>query len=310
MYNIVSEEIGYSRVSIYTWRKKYILKGAAALMNMNDNPRGKLPQGEQVSSKTVEQLKAQMQDIQLEIDVQKKDPGADMTVLTNQEKAVIIDAIKDKYSLSILLKKLCISKSSHYYQRHRISFTDKYSELSFKIVELFNINDKRYGYRRIHGLLSNENIRVSEKIVRKIMSEKGLQVKVKRKKKYNSYKGEITPAVPNVINRNFQANFPNQKWLIGIIEFAIPSGKVYLSPIVDFFDGMIPAWRISTTPDANLVNLMLDDAIKTLDVKEHPLVHIDRGCHYRWLVGYPEWKMLVWKDLCRKKVVHQTIQHV
>ena len=205
-----------------------------------------------------------------------------MTVLTNQEKAVIIDAIKDKYSLSILLKKLCISKSSYYYQRQRISFTDKYSELSLKIVELFNMNDKRYGYRRIHGLLSKEYIRVSEKIVRRIMSEKGLQVKAKRKNKYNSYKGEITPAVPNIINRNFKAECPNQKWLTDITEFAIPSGKVYLSPIVDCFDGMIPAWRISTRPDANLVNLMLDDAIKTLGVEERPLVHTDRGCHYRW----------------------------
>jgi len=69
---LVSEEIGYSRASIYTWRKKYILKGATALMNTGDDPRGKLPNGEPVSSKEVEQLKSQMQDMQLEIDILKE----------------------------------------------------------------------------------------------------------------------------------------------------------------------------------------------------------------------------------------------
>lgn len=114
------------------------------------------------------------------------------------------------------------------------------------------------------------------------MSECELKVRVKRRNKYNSYKGEITPAVPNIIERNFHADAPNLKWLTDITEFVIPAGKVYLSPIVDCFDGMLPAWRISTTPDAHLVNSMLDDAIGTLHDKEKPLIHTDLGCHYRW----------------------------
>lgn len=109
-----------------------------------------------------------------------------------------------------------------------------------------------------------------------------MKVRVKRRNKYSSYKGEITPAVPNVIERDFHADAPNLKWLTDITEFVIPAGKVYLSPIVDCFDGMIPAWRVSTTPDAHLVNSMLDDAIGTLRNKEQPLIHTDRGCHYRW----------------------------
>ena len=99
---------------------------------------------------------------------------------------------------------------------------------------------------------------------------------------YNSYKGEISPSVPNVIQRNFHADRPNEKWLTDITEFALPAGKVYLSPIVDCFDGMLPAWTIGTAPDASLVNSMLDKAIATLSKEEHPLVHSDRGCHYRW----------------------------
>ena len=286
----VSEEIGYSRASIYNWRKAYLLKGAAALMNSGDDSRGKLSEGKPTSSKEVEQLKAQMQDMQMEIDilketleVLKKDPGIDMTTLRNLEKAVIIDALRDKYSLPLLLRKLNLSKSSYYYQHKQASAPDKYEVLRLHIKALFAENSRRYGYRRIHGWLAREGIHISEKIVRRIMSECGLIVESKRKnKKYNSYKGEISPAVPNVIKRNFHADAPNEKWLTDITEFAIPSGKVYLSPIVDCFDGMLAAWNISTVPDANLVNGMLDDAVSILCKNEQPLVHTDRGCHYRW----------------------------
>lgn len=86
----------------------------------------------------------------------------------------------------------------------------------------------------------------------------------------------------NIINRDFSANKPNEKWLTDVTEFAIPAGKVYLSPIVDCFDGMIVTWNISTTPDSNLVNTMLLNAINKLNVSETPLVHSDRGAHYRW----------------------------
>ncbi|WP_422678822.1 IS3 family transposase [Clostridium thermosuccinogenes] len=160
--------------------------------------------------------------------------------------------------------------------------SDKYATLRTRIIELFNKTSERYGYRRIHALLIKEGIRVSEKVVRKIMSEDKLIVRVKRRNKYNSYKGEISPAVPNIVKRDFHADAPNQKWLTDITEFAIPAGKVYLSPIVDCFDGMLPAWRISTTPDAQLVNSMLDDAISTLNNNEHPIIHTDQDCHYRW----------------------------
>ena len=113
------------------------------------------------------------------------------------------------------------------------------------------------------------------------MTEDGLVVRGKSRRKYNSYQGEISPSVPNALNRDFHAEKPNEKWLTDITEFAIPAGKVYLSPIVDCFDGMLPYWTVSTTPDAALVNDMLDGAISQLGVAEHPVVHSDRGCHYR-----------------------------
>ena len=151
-----------------------------------------------------------------------------------------------------------------------------------RLIELFTENKGRYGYRRIHALLKRENIIVSEKVIRRIMKEEQLVVKIKRTRKYNSYQGEISPAVDNLINRNFSAFKPNEKWLTDITEFAIPAGKVYLSPIVDCFDGLLVNWNISTSPDALLVNSMLDDAAKLLSVGEKPIIHSDRGVHYRW----------------------------
>lgn len=88
--------------------------------------------------------------------------------------------------------------------------------------------------------------------------------------------------MPNKIERNFSAEKPNNKWLTDITEFAIPAGKVYLSPMVDCFDGLLVTWKIGLSPDATLVNTMLDDAISQLSPEEKPIVHSDRGVHYRW----------------------------
>ena len=152
----------------------------------------------------IEKLRRQMLDLQLEVDilketinVLKKDPGADWTTLKNREKTVMIDALKDRYSLPTLFEKLILSKSSYYYQKQAISKADKYKELRIRIRELFKENESRYGYRRICRCLVKEGIGVSEKIVRRVMRQKGT-VKISKTKKYNSYKGEISPAVPNL----------------------------------------------------------------------------------------------------------------
>ena len=244
------------------------------------------------SAEDINQLKAQMLGMQMEIDilketinVLKKDPGIDQTALTNREKAVIIDALKTKYSLPVLFKKLNLPKSSYYYQEKEIHAEDKYQSLRKRIVELFHENRDIFGYRKIHMILRREGKKVSEKVVRRIMKQENLVIRRKHRQKYNSYKGEITPSVENIIDRNFHAAKPNQKWLTDITEFSIKAGKVYLSPIIDCLDGMPVCWTIGTSPNAELTNTMLKNAIATLKPDEKPIVHSDRGCHYRW----PEW---------------------
>lgn len=163
---------------------------------------------------------------------------------------------------------------------------------------MFIENKERYGYRRIHALLKREDIIISEKIVRRIMREELLFVKIKKTRKYNSYQGKISSAVENIIDRNFSASKPNEKWLTDITEFALPAGKVYLSPIVDCFDGLLVTWSIGTSPDASLVNTMLDNAIQLLAPDEKPIVHSDRGAHYRW----PGWISLIESNGLRRSM--------
>ena len=287
----VSRDIGYSRASIYSWYRKYQKFGVAGLMSSKKQiKRENLDFNTEPSKQQeISELQEQIKQLQMEVDVLKealnllkKDPGINITELKNREKAVIIDAVEDKYSLHQLLKCLCMAKSSYYYQRAVMKQSDKYAEIRIRIKIIFQENRNCYGYRRIHGELKKIGITVSEKIVRRIMKEEHLTVPTKRMKKYSSYKGEITPEVDNIINRDFHAEQPNTKWLTDITEFAIPAGKVYLSPVIDCFDGMVVKWNIGTTPDSILVNKMLEDAIGTLLPSEHPLVHTDRGCHYRW----------------------------
>jgi transposase InsO family protein len=86
----------------------------------------------------------------------------------------------------------------------------------------------------------------------------------------------------NLLERDFHAATPGERLVTDITEFRIPAGKVYLSPIIDCFDGMPVAWAIGEHPDAALVNGMLDEAVGAVGTGRGTIVHSDRGCHYRW----------------------------
>ena len=132
----------------------------------------------------------------------------------------MIGALRDKYRLNELLVALKISKSSYCYQAKRIREPDKYSKLRTDLSNLFATVGGCYGYRRLHALLKKTGVTVSEKVIRRLMHEEGLIVRNIKRKKYSSYAGEISPEVANIIvNRNFHAEQPNEKWLTDITEF-------------------------------------------------------------------------------------------
>ena len=229
----------------------------------------------------VENLRLERELLLFASEMLKKEEGIDLKALPNCVKAMVINALRKKYELSILLKKLSMARSSYYYQAKHMQ-VDKYAHLRQIVTQIFVENYCIYGYRRIHAKMRQQGIVVSKKVVLKIMNQEHLYVSYAKRKKFNSYQGEISPYAPNIIKHNFRADKPNEKWITDITEFKLPAGKVYLSPMLDCYDGMPVAWKIGTSPNAELANSMLDAAIATLPAGAKPIVHSDRGAHYQW----------------------------
>lgn len=244
--------------------------------------RDELEQERQKLQQEVRKLQMERDALEVAGIMLKKYGGINLKTMSNREKTIVIDALSQKYRLNDLFRMMAISKSSYYYQHKAMNNQNSDDEYRDQIKITFKENHEEYGYRRIHAALSEMGIVISEKRVRRIMKQENLKVHHKKLKTFSSYAGEITPAVPNLINRDFHAEKPNEKWLTDITEFSIPAGKIYLSPIIDCFDGMPVSWSIGRSPDAELANTMLDDAVLTLENNEHPIVHSDRGSHYRW----------------------------
>ena len=215
--------------------------------------------------------------------------AASLDGMSNREKTLVIDRLRPagKWSLRELTAFLRISRSSYDYQRRAIARPDRLAPLRALVRRVFlEDGDGARGYRFVVRRLRelDEPVRASEKVVRRIMREEGLVPRWMRRKRraYSSYAGEPTPAPPNLVRRDFRSALPNFLWLTDITEFRLPSGrKVYLSAIRDCFDSSVVAWRAGERPDAALANSTLEDACARLAPGERPVIHSDRGGHYR-----------------------------
>lgn len=284
----VADRLGVCRPTLYNWKDQLLGHEASSSMKRR-KANSKAPEREELE-RQLEALQRDVRQLQLEHDLLKKANellkkglGVDLLILSNREKTQLIDALKEVYRLPELLAQLRIARSSYFYHRTRMCLADKYAAVRLSLAEIFEANRRCYGYRRLQASLARQSMIISEKVVQRLMKQEQLVVARPRRRRFGSYLGEISPAPDNLINRDFHAKAPNVKWLTDITEFQIPAGKVYLSPIIDCFDGMVISWSIGTQPDAGLVNTMLDAAIKTVsEGKERPIVHSDRGAHYRW----------------------------
>lgn len=284
----VADRLGVCRPSLYNWKNQLLGHEALSVMkHRNTSPPA--PEREALE-RQLEALQRDIRQLQLEHDLLKKANellkkglGVDLHLLSNREKTQLVDALKDIYRLPELLTQLGLARSSYFYHHARVSLADKYDVIRDRIIEIFEANHRCYGYRRLQASLARHSVTISEKVVQRLMKQECLVVARPKRRRFGSYMGEISPAPENLINRDFHAQAPNEKWLTDITEFQIPAGKVYLSPIIDCFDGMVISWSIGTQPDAGLVNTMLDAAIETVaGGAGRPIIHSDRGAHYRW----------------------------
>ena len=173
-----------------------------------------------------------------------------------------------------------IPRSTYYDLVKKMNRPDPDAELKAEIQAIYTEHEGRYGYRRICDELANRGQKVNHKKVQRLMKELGLKCLV-RMKKYKSYKGQVGKIAPNILDRNFTAEAPNEKWVTDITEFKLFGEKLYFSPILDLFNGEIITYTIGSRPTYSLVSEMLEKALERLPQEHQLLMHSDQGWHYQ-----------------------------
>ena len=187
-----------------------------------------------------------------------------------------------EFSLDILLKIIKLARSTYYYHLKQLDKNDKDDDVKAEIQAIFTEHKGNYGYRRITLELRNRNFVVNHKKVQRLMKILGLNARIRRKRKYSSYQGEIGKKADNLIQRQFEASKPMEKCYTDVTEFAIPASgqKLYLSPVLDGFNSEIVAYNLSTSPNLVQVKAMLEQAF-TKDYYENTILHSDQGWQYQ-----------------------------
>ncbi len=148
------------------------------------------------------------------------------------------------------------------------------------IKSIYHEHKGRYGYRRIHLAMRRKGVVLNHKTVQRLMAQLNLK-SIVRPKKYRSYRGDIGKSAPNVLERDFSATKPDEKWVTDVTEFKVNGQKVYLSPVVDLFNQEVIAYKVTKNARLPLVTDMLKDAIGKLSKGSKPILHSDQGWQYR-----------------------------
>ncbi|MFQ2784928.1 IS3 family transposase, partial [Aeromonas caviae] len=196
------------------------------------------------------------------------------------EKAKVISGLRQHHKLATLLHIAGLPRSTFYWQMSSDASTKAYEHEAERVKALFHHHKGRYGYRRITLALRNEGCHLNHKTVRKLMRKQELASNLRRKK-YRSYKGTYGHIAPNLLQRDFHADAPNQKWVTDVTEFNLKGQKLYLSPVLDLYNSEIIAWQMATHQGMPLVDKMLDDALATLGPGDTPVLHSDQGWQYQ-----------------------------
>ncbi len=206
--------------------------------------------------------------------------------------------LRHRFALPLLLQAADLPRSTFYYQSKAKDAADQFSVLKARIGEVYARHKGRYGYRRVTADLRRSGELVNHKKVQRLMQTLGLKSLV-RPKKYRSYRGDVGRVAPNLLERKFNAAKPNVKWVTDVTEFNVNGQKLYLSPVMDLFNGEIVAYETHTRPQFSLVGSMLKKALKRLSPTDKPMLHSDQG----WQYQQPTYRrMLAEKDVTQSNV--------
>ena len=209
-----------------------------------------------------------------------------MGCATQGEKAAIIKELREKgYQLKCLLQAIGMAKSTYYYLVNKgdldaVAIRNEPVLKEIKII--FTENKGLYGVRRVHNELINRGFKINHKRVQSLMHKEGLKGK-RPKERYHSYKGTIGKVANNIINRDFSATAPLQKWTTDVSQFNLSWGKCYFSAILDMHTNEIISYDLSLHPDLNQIKRMLEKAFNKFSKTEGLIMHSDQGWQYQHL---------------------------
>lgn len=193
-------------------------------------------------------------------------------------KYKVIYRHREKYSISEMCRFFEVSRSGYYDYVRRMDVPAKDLPLAEKIIECQSVCRNTYGYRRVHIWLERNGIHCNPKTVLRVMNKYNL-LSVIRRKRYVKY-GEYLHRYPNLLNRNFAAERPNQKWVTDISYIRTGQGFLYLSVIRDLYDNSIIAYRTGTEQNINLVLNTIKAAKRKEKVTAQLQLHSDQGFQY------------------------------
>ena len=191
---------------------------------------------------------------------------------------MVIYRHKDKYSISEKCRFFKVSRSGYYGYVSRMNLPAWDLPLAEKIQECQNKCGKTYGYRRVHIWLERNGIYHNPKTILRVMQKYGL-LSVIRRKRYRNY-GEYLHRYPNLLNRNFYAEQPNQKWVTDISYIHTRQGIFYLSVNRDLYDNSVVAYKTGTEQNINLVLSTIKAAKRKEKVTAEVQLHSDQGFQY------------------------------
>jgi putative transposase len=196
-----------------------------------------------------------------------------------------IAAKRAEHTVTILCRCLRVTRSGFYAWHGRAESTHARDDRRLKVLvqASFHESKQRYGSPRVHEDLLEQQERVSRKRVIRLMQEAGLKARARKRYKVTTMSDHAQPVAANLLDRQFEAAAPNQRWVSDTTEFVIGSsgsGKLYLAAVLDLFSRFIVGWAVSAVNDRHVTIKALEMALKRRCPDLGLLHHSDQGCTY------------------------------